>query len=55
MSAVTGTLTAATSPKCSALATTAHKIIVVAIARNPKLKSETVSNAMPAPIAVPTI
>ena len=55
MSAVTGTFTDATSPKCSARATTAQRIIVVAIARNPKLKSETVKRAIPAPIAVPTI
>ena len=55
MSAVTGTFTDATSPRCNARAITAQRIIVVAIAKNPKLKRWTVSSAMPAPIAVPTI
>ncbi len=55
MSAVTGTFTEATSPKCSARATTAQRMIVMVIAINPKSKMETAKSAVPAPIAVPTI
>ena len=53
--AVTGTFTDATSPRCSARATTAQRTIVVPTAMKPKSKSVTVSKATPAPIAVPTI
>ena len=38
MSAVTGTFTEATSPRCSARATTEHKSTVVATAITPKSK-----------------
>ena len=55
MSAVTGTLTEATSPKCSARATTAQRMMVMAIAMNPKSKIETANKAVLAPMAVPTI
>ena len=53
--AVTGTFTEATSPRCSARATTAQRTIVVPTAIKPKLKRLTVKRATPAPIAVPTI
>ena len=55
MSAVTGTLTEATSPKCSARATTAQRMMVMAIAMNPKSKIDTARSAVLAPMAVPTI
>ena len=53
MSAVTGTLTEATSPKFSARATTAQRMMVMAIAMKPKSKIETASKAVLAPMAVP--
>ena len=55
INAVTGTFTDATSPRWRARATTAQRMIVVAMAIKPKLKSETASSAVHAPIAVPTI
>ncbi|CAB4546949.1 unannotated protein [freshwater metagenome] len=55
MSAVTGTLTEATSPRCRARATTEHMTIVIPIAINPILKTDTAKSATAAPIAVPTI
>ena len=55
ISAVTGTFTDATSPKCRARATTAQKTTVNPTAINPKSKMETFSKATEAPIAVPTI
>ena len=55
MSAVTGTFTEATSPRCSPRATTEQSRTVIPTAMIPKLNSQTVSSATPAPIAVPTI
>ena len=55
MSAVTGTLMDATSSRRSARAITAQRTIVITIEINPRLKRLTVTSAIPAPIAVPTI
>ena len=55
MRAVTGTLTEATSPRCSARATTEHITTVIPTAINPILKTDTAKRATDAPITVPTI
>ncbi|CAB4704484.1 unannotated protein [freshwater metagenome] len=55
ISAVTGTFTEATSPRCRALATTEQSRTVIETDMTPKLKIETHARATPAPIAVPTI
>ena len=55
ISAVTGTFTDATSPRCNARATTEHKSTVIATEIRPRSNIVTQVSATPAPRAVPTI
>ena len=55
MSAVTGTLIDATSPKCIARAATEQSTTVIPTVTQPNPKMLTLASAVPAPMAVPRI